>query len=251
MSVSGSRAANRLAPGSLKGLLHVWQRVAAVRQRGPAAFAQALLARHGQGVQRSPRIEMLLALRARKHVTLLQQTSHHLSPHATAVHMHSTSTVAAPVPMGRSDRDFAVPALWLRPATRATTSTASPARTPAPEVLVRAAARNMRIESLPTAPAPTRQALPLASSAHPPVLIASQFSRQDDMPTARPRPAPVSAAAPEPAPASAQAPAPAAAVVRATAPQALPAHEIERIADHVMGSIDRRIVAARERLGRF
>lgn len=243
--------------GAMCGAVYgAWQRAAAARLSGPARFAQALLARHGQGVRRTPRIDMLLALRKRTQITVLQSagdTQLHIAMTLPAAHARIEPSAA---PLGRSDHDFALPAVWpqqpriLAPQPSASTPPVpSASATPAMAVLRRALSRGTRLDALPTASAAAAQALPVAAPTS--VARAAPARLPDDLPTAKPRPASVPMRAEPEAASPSDVARLASTAVRAAPTQALPPHEIERITEQVLGGIDRRILAERERLGRF
>ena len=243
------------SPAAL-GFVRAWRRTATARSSGPASFAQALLARHGQGVSRAPRLEMLVASRARAQFTLLRQMSFTFTQPSMILRDVESRGEVAPTPMGRGDSEFTLPAVWPRPISAAH-PTAGPETSPMPRpsarAFVRAMARSTRVENQKN---PAAAALQSPTIAARPQLIerapAPRLGRlPDDMPTAQPRRALATTRAEIPTPVPSTPPPTTPNPKQGTAQQVLPPHEVERITEQVMSSIDRRIVAERERLGRL
>jgi hypothetical protein len=241
-----------------KGLARAWRRAAVARLRGPALFAQALLRRHAQRSARMAGLELLLAQR--------------LAPQPLAVHRHAGNTVNrwsvtmqtvlqrveqvaqraehASTPSG-------MPAMPLgsRAAAPANAAQREPAHHQAAggNTMLRLVARASRVETTAPSPAPTLRPTSLAASPDAPRGVMAAPLPQD-LPAVR---APTAArnlgraSQTSDAQAGTETATPAARTQPVAVGQPLPQHEIERIAEQVIGSIDRRIVAERERRGRF
>lgn len=223
---------------------------ATARLRGPARFAQALRARYRQGTRPVPALELSLASRlAAGDLVLHRHTLHALHPvtmvlrsvlqrverTASQVRMEATLPVATGVSlMGRSARPSAAPPV-VAP------------RAPMP-VLQRLAARATRIETEP--PVRPSPALPLSAPASTRSTLLAPARLSDDLPLHRPAVrAPLATPAGSATASDTGTPQPARRPTNAPAPMA--PHEIERITEQVLNSLDRRIVAERERRGRF
>jgi hypothetical protein len=221
------------------------------RPRGPARFAKALIARYRHGTRALPGLELSLAARQREcELVLHRHTLQALNPVRVVLQsvLQRVETAAAPArgeatlpvasnvaPIGRAALASAaaplvapfaaMPVLHQRLAARATRVETEPATRLAP-ALVLPAAGSTRAAPASTARLPDDLPLRQAPLRAPVVTPALTSTASDTGPTPPPR-RPPSAPAPVLAP-----------------------HEIERITEQVMTSLDRRILAERERWGR-
>jgi len=233
-----------------KGFARAWRRAAAPRLSGTALFASSVLARYRRVARREEHLQLLLAQPSKtwvlhRHAGRTENrfgvTLHTVVVRTEAAHSEAGQCMEAPTLPVRTVMASAIGpmAAAVPRATLLETSTASR----------RIATRSARIDSPIDARAPLQQAMPVVAqpksigTESPPVRL------PDAMPTVRPRVSPPGPTVVEP-----NARAAAAVITRApaaTTEQTLPPHEVERIAERVLGSIDRRILAERERRGRF
>ena len=246
-----------------------WRRAAVARLSGPSLFAKSVLARHGHGQSRAPRLALLLALRARsQHVSVMHRAGNTRLQVALTLHsvtfqnVVGTASRSAPssggsdrAPMCRGDTALALAGKNSIPRLREQAMvmalplvpTAPTGRGQASRLLARA----LRVESAPSAPGSATRSMPVA--VNPPASRSnSDLTRlPGDLPLLQPRPGgfvpPATASQ-----ASASESATASPASSRTPPMLpLPPHEIERITERVLGGIDRRILAERERRGGF
>lgn len=235
-----------------QGFMRTWRRATAPRLVASLRFAQALVARHGLGTRVAQWLDMRLAMRPRAGLLTLQLRGEHTTTliernlqtplqHTKLVRLQPRSHHAGDV----------------RPAARREGSAPLLAGVPVPALLAapfvqRVIARGTRTEALPGERAQAVQAMPASRVGDAP-RSAALFGRVPvELALVKPRladaPAAVRPVAPaEPVPALRPVPH----AVTAAPAQPLPPQEIERITAQVMGSIDRRILAERERHGRF
>lgn len=221
-----------------------------------ARFAQGVMARHRHATRLLARLELPLALRARPLVL-----HRHAGPTLNTLALTLPTVVLRPAlaqPLARGTAPAALPLpRGAMPAPSSRGASATPAPLHMPLALQRIAARSQRVDGLAAAPTSAAHAMPVTGRATPAVRPLPPSGLAHDMPTVlRAAPAPARAGlsnrhqrADEPAPqlaVPALRPQPA-----ALAAQGLPPHEIERITERVLGSIDRRILAERERRGGF
>ena len=236
-----------------KNFARAWQRAKFARLHGPVVFAQALLARHGRGINRVPRFTLLLALRPMPpqlalHRNLTNITNSFAVNLQTVLHRRE----AAPERLTQLDATRQLPAMTLpsgitAPAPAATMGPTPPA---VASVLRRILGRATRTEAKPSAMDGVLRAMPVPAGTAPGLIQAPSAGAAGDFPMLRPRSNSPAAIADEDSATSDVT----STLHRATlaAPdKPLPAHEIERITEQVLRSIDRHIIAERERRGRF
>lgn len=236
-----------------RGFLRAWRRAAAPRLSSSLQFAQALMARHGHGVHRSTQLALLLAVRARSP----QLTVHRRSAQSTTQLSLTLQTVlqrgqrlhAQP---GRRKTELPPAGARLDSVLRLPQSELTSAHAPiqAP-VSGRILARRARVDVVANSQGQVVQAKSLARGPDAFRATVPPERMPADLPMVRQRSntaalnvrggPPV-----EPAPAVPNV----SRTASSTSTQALPPHEIDRITEQVMGSIDRRILAERERHGR-
>lgn len=244
----------RKGPGG-DAATRTWQRVAAVRSGGPGRFAQALVRRHVRAVRRVAGLTLPLAApRAMQmHVAVSRagdsMTRWELKVQAIVQRVRDmlVRVERAGLPAGDG----------MPPAARALPASPSPGEGPVAQsamanAIPRLVARGRRIESAVPAPVQVLQASPARLDTR--VLPTARTADRPgpDLPAVRARMTPSmlersAREGEETRHARGAAPRSTATV----APAALPQQEIARIAEQVMDSIDRRILAERERRGRF
>lgn len=229
-----------------------WRRAAVPRLSGAVLFANNLLARCRRAAMRLEPLQFLLAQRSKMVV---------MHRHAGRTENHFGVTLQTVVV--RNETAHPAASKYAAPLTLATHAAptnavvlAAPAaqRTPRqdmPTASHRTAARIVNVALAVDAMAALHQAMPLAAQLAPSSATSPMAGLPEDMPTVRPRPGPPGAAVAEAQAPVVPADAPIARMKATVEAQALPPHEIERIAERVLGSIDRRILAERERRGRF
>ena len=221
------------------------------RLRGPARFAQALRARYRRGARSVPWLELSLAARRDAGDLVLHRHTLHAPNPVTVVLRSVLQRVERPAAQVRIEATLPVAtgvAVVERSAQPAAASPVAAPRVPMP-VLQRLAARATRIDADRSAwPAP---ALPLSAPASTHPAPPSPARLPDDLALRRPAGRVTTATPAAPGAASdTGTPTPPRGPANTPAPHLAP-HEIERIAEQVMNSLDRRIVAERERRGRF
>ncbi len=249
-----------------------WGGDAVARLSGPVLFARALLARYRLGLTRIPLLDLLPVLRARPHLVALHlHADNRVNRFAVTLHSRLQRQETGPGSLGP---EAPAPRLQSRTSARRTAVPAEPVPPPAAATLRRLIARGTRAEAEPGSPTPGQGAAPrqtgtdssqaVVSGRPAPARIASSLSTgpdkpgagarpvrsPEDLPTVRSRPQAPALATGAVGIATADAAAPSPRTAHPAPAPTLSPPEIERIAEQVIGSIDRRIIAERERRGR-
>jgi hypothetical protein len=240
-----------------ESLARTWRRAAAPRATRAASFAEGVMARYGRAAMRPGALLLVLARRTDA-VTVNRfagRTENHFGVTLQAVVVRhdvaaaaaesraipATASTAAQAQAGRArpGASHALPGMPGQDPADTLPSTAARVAGTAPAAFTPAA---------PAAPFPE---MPPPSRPGPSTGVAPLVDADTGMPALRPRARPAEATAIDASMPTAS-PGPAAARPAAASPApALPPQEIERIAERVLGSIDRRLLAERERRGRF
>ena len=236
-----------------KNFARAWWRAKVARQCGPAVFAQALLARHGQGLRRVPRITLLLAPRAQPHhFTLHRHIGNTVNQFTVNMQTVFHRRETAPDRLARVDTTR--PLLAMTRHASASAPALATAHVPSPPVrdnaFRRMVTRRTRTETEPGAMNQVLRAMSVSPEGDPARNGAPSAGIAGDLPMLRPRSKATVAATIEASPATDVTAVPPRETHTAPA-QPLQPHEIERITEQVLGSIDRRIIAERERQGRI